>query len=379
MARDATAAGRVRDVVRQAVEKAVGDDVFDLTVEPTGYVSTGLPTVDYAIGRPGIPLGRLTVIRGEPATGKSSLLHAAIAAVQRVGGVAALLETEDALDFTRMRALGVDVDDLVLLHPRCVEQALDAIGALIDTIRSAAVGVPVLIGWDSVAATPTRAELTAEAGAPTMGLHARLLSQALRKYTPRIAREQVALVIVNQTRHRMVSLPYADPTTMIAHLPLSFHATLIFDVRRVGVLRGGRGGGPPTGIEMEVRVAKNKLAPPLRTASVQLDFTRGFDIPRAWLDLALAVGVVERRGSWYRPTDGGPPFQERAWATDVLPRLRDAIAARAFSDTDLGPSALADASGDDADDAVNDVGGDDEADGGVDGGGGVYEPSVAAR
>lgn len=319
----------LNEIIKSALAKKYDDELFAHSFDPTDFISTGVPSIDYVLGRPGIACGRLTTVKGPMGSGKSALVHAMIAQCQRRGGTAVLLETENAVDLGRMSQLGVDVAALepLIFQPSHVEEALNLIGDVILTVREQEPNGLVLVAWDSVAATPTKKEIEGESGDASMGMHARLLSQGLRKYTGLIAKHRIALVLVNQVREKIGGMPFADNSVMIADKPISYHSTTILDVRRTGTIKD-KSAYDPTGISMEVRVQKQKLAPPYRKAEVRLDFgTGGFEVLAAWLDIAVQVEVVTKNGSWY--VYGDQKFQAKTWEkvtqeTDVLDRVRAA-------------------------------------------------------
>lgn len=319
------------EVIRRTLEKKFGD-TLEQTFTPTAYISTGIPTIDYALARPGIACGRVTVIKGNYATGKSSILHTMIADCQRKGGVAVLLETEDAIDLKRMSVLGVDVDKLkpLIFQPGCMEEAINLMGELIELVRDTDEDCPVLIGWDSIASTPTRREVEGEAGLATMGEHSRLIGGMFRKYTGILSKQRVALVLVNQTRSKVATMPmpFADNSTMIAEKPLMYHASVVLDVRRVGTIK--EKGKDATGINLEVYVQKNKLGAPYRTGAVDLDFQQGFLLNDAWMDLGVETGVLKKNGAWL--SYGETKFQAKDWGGLLLknPNLIEEIKGRMY-------------------------------------------------
>lgn len=329
-------------VLKKALLKEYGESIFHHSFKPTGYIPTGIPTLDYALGRPGYACGRVTVIRGDPSTGKSSLLHKAIAETQRLGGTAVLLETEDAIDLDRMAQLGVDIDKLspLIFQPDTVETTLNLMSKVIEVVRQEAPDDLVLIGWDSVAATPTQREIDGEVGDASYGAHSRLISQAMRMLTRKISSHRICVIIVNQSKTKATTMPFQDPTTMIADRPLFFHATALLDVKRTGKEKAK--GEDPTGINMGITVNKNKLAAPYRVADVDLSFTQGFDIPGSWLELGEKVGVLKKNGAWYTWND--QKFQARDWpnilmSTDVVDKIRE-VAFPPFEDTETHPVVL---------------------------------------
>ena len=252
-------------------------------------LSTGALSLDIALGTGGYPRGRLVEVFGPESSGKTTLALHAIAEAQRAGGAAAFLDAEHALDVGYAESLGVDCAALLVSQPDCGEQALEMCDLLVAS------GGIALVVIDSVAALVPRAEIEASMGEPQVGLHARLMSQAMRKLT-RVAHQSESVVFfVNQIRHK-IGVSFGSPETTTGGNALKFFASARLDVRRIGTIRQGE---QATGNRTRVKVVKNKLAPPFRIAEFDILFGQGIDACSDLLDLAVAAGAVEKSGAHY--------------------------------------------------------------------------------
>jgi recombination protein RecA len=251
-------------------------------------IPTGALTLDLALGG-GLPKGRIIEIYGPESSGKTTVALHAIAEVQRNGGVAAFVDAEHALDPVYARALGVDINELLVSQPDTGEMGLEVVDQL---VRSAAVDIVVV---DSVAALVPRAEIEGEMGDAHVGLQARLMSQALRKITGSIGKSQCTVVFLNQLRQK-IGISYGNPETTTGGNALKFYASVRLDIRRIQTLKKGT---EEYGIRAKVKVAKNKVAPPFRIAEFDILFGQGISTLGCLLDLAEQTGVVSRRGAWY--------------------------------------------------------------------------------
>ncbi|GIV80844.1 MAG: DNA recombination/repair protein RecA [Anaerolineae bacterium] len=258
-------------------------------------IPTGSLAVDIALGVGGIPRGRVTEIYGPESSGKTTLCLHTIAEAQKRGGICAFIDMEHALDPAYAARIGVDVDNLYVSQPDTAEQALEIAEAL---VRSGALDVIVL---DSVAALVPRAELEGEMGDSHVGLQARLMSQALRKLAGAIKQSNTCMIFTNQLREK-VGVMFGNPETTTGGRALKFYASVRIDIRRVQAIKAG---GETVGNRTRVRITKNKVAPPFREAEFDLMFNEGISKVGDILDIATELGVIEKRGAFYR-------FQEEA-------------------------------------------------------------------
>ncbi|NJN87427.1 MAG: recombinase RecA [Leptolyngbyaceae cyanobacterium SL_7_1] len=251
-------------------------------------VPTGALTLDLALGG-GLPRGRVIEIYGPESSGKTTLALHAIAEVQKIGGVAAFVDAEHALDPTYSAALGVDIANLLVSQPDTGEAALEIVDQL---VRSNAVDIVVI---DSVAALVPRAEIEGEMGDAHVGLQARLMSQALRKITGSIGKTGCSVVFLNQLRQK-IGISYGNPETTTGGNALKFYASVRLDIRRIQTLKKGN---EEFGIRAKVKVAKNKVAPPFRIAEFDVIFGKGISSLGCIVDMAEETGVLVRKGAWY--------------------------------------------------------------------------------
>ncbi len=285
---------RARDLAITQIEKAYGKgSIMRLgmagTIEPTAAIPTGSLELDCALGIGGVPRGRVIEIFGPESSGKTTLALHIIAEAQQLGGGAAFVDAEHALDPRYARALGVSTDDLLISQPDTGEQALDITEIL---VRSGALDVVVI---DSVAALVPRAEIEGEMGEPTMGLQARLMSQALRKLTAAISKSKTTVVFINQIREK-IGVRFGTPETTSGGRALKFYASVRLDIRRIASIKDG---DKVVGSRTRVKVVKNKIAPPFREAEFDMIFGEGISRTSSLLDLGVAHKVIERSGAWY--------------------------------------------------------------------------------
>ena len=257
--------------------------------ETAEVISTGSISLDVALGVGGFPRGRIVEIYGPEASGKTTLALHAIAEAQKVGGTCAFIDAEHALDPIYARKLGVNIDELLISQPDAGEQALEIADTL---VRSGAVDVLVV---DSVAALVPRAELEGEMGDSHMGLHARLMSQALRKLTGSISRSQTLVIFINQIRMK-IGVMFGNPETTTGGNALKFYASVRLDVRRIGQLKDR---DQVVGNQTRVKVVKNKVAPPFKVVEFDIMYGEGISKTGELIDLGIKANVVEKSGAWF--------------------------------------------------------------------------------
>jgi len=257
-------------------------------------IPTGSLALDQALGVGGIPRGRVTEIYGPEASGKTTLCQHIVAESQRQGGLVAYIDMEHALDPSYAARCGVDIDNLYIAQPDTGEQALEITETL---VRSGAIDVVVV---DSVAALVPRAEIEGDMGEPTMGLQARLMSQALRKLSGAIKQTNTAVVFTNQLRQR-IGVMFGNPETTTGGMALKFYASVRIDVRRIESIKVGQ---EIVGNRVRARVVKNKVAAPFRVAEFEILYNEGISKVGGILDLAVETGLVDKKGSFYLYGEG---------------------------------------------------------------------------
>ncbi|HEY84419.1 MAG TPA: recombinase RecA [Chloroflexi bacterium] len=265
-------------------------DAHNMQVEA---VSSGCLSVDLALGVGGFPKGRVIEVYGPESSGKTTLCQHAIAEVQKVGGMAAFIDVEHALDPAYAARCGIDVDNLYVAQPDTGEQALEITEAL---VRSNAIDIVVV---DSVAALVPRSEIEGEMGDSHMGLQARLMSQALRKLSGAVKQTNTILVFTNQLRQK-IGVMFGNPETTTGGMALRFYASVRVDIRRIQAIKDG---GEVTGNRVRVTIKKNKVAPPFKKAEFDIMYNEGISRTGDVLDLAVEDSLVDKRGSFYSYND----------------------------------------------------------------------------
>jgi recombination protein RecA len=252
-------------------------------------IPTGSLGLDFALGIGGVPRGRVVEIFGPESSGKTTLALHILAEAQRLGGVGAFIDAEHAMDPNYAKALGVDIDNLLVSQPDTGEQALDITETL---VRSGAIDIVVI---DSVAALTPKAEIEGEMGEAHMGLQARLMSQALRKLTGTISKSKTCVVFINQIRMK-IGVMFGNPETTSGGNALKFYASVRLDIRKIASLKDG---SDITGSRTRVRVVKNKVAPPFKEAEFDIIYGKGISRDGEIIDLGAQHGVLEKSGTWY--------------------------------------------------------------------------------
>ncbi len=331
-----TRPARLIDAVVQHMRQAEGADSSIITgdhgARARDYLSTQCLALDLALNMPGIPVGRLTVVRGWESSGKTSLITHLLAETVRRGGIAVLLDAEFAFDEDRAARMGLARNDLLLAQPETMEEAIRLIEKSIKVIREQTPDALATIVWDSVGGTPTKSEIEGEFGdSKAIGAHAKLVSQAMRRIMGQISKENIALVIVNQNKELVETGPFAgsaDSSTMIARRPLQFHASTIIDMRKAQELRVGDKDSPAYGILSRAKITKNKCSNPFGKAEIKVRFDTGFDDDYAHLQAALKLGMIVQKSSWYKMASVDESFHESDFSRILVeqPGLRESIA-----------------------------------------------------
>ena len=273
-----------RQFGKGAIMKLGSSPILDVPVIPTTSLA-----LDKALGIGGLPRGRVIEIYGPESSGKTTLALHAVAQAQKQGGIAAFIDAEHALDTVYARKLGVNCDELLVAQPDTGEQALEITDML---IRSGAIDIIVI---DSVAALVPRAEIEGEMGDSHMGLQARLMSQALRKLTGTISKTHTALIFINQIRMK-IGIVFGNPETTTGGNALKFYASVRIEIRRTNSIKDGE---EVVGNRTKVRIVKNKLAPPFKSAEFDIMYGEGISQTGDLLDIGVDAGVIEKSGSWY--------------------------------------------------------------------------------
>lgn len=308
----------------------LGEAAANMNIET---ISTGILPLDVALGVGGVPRGRIVEVFGPESSGKTTVTLHMVAEAQRTGGIAAFIDAEHALDPVYAKKLGVDIDNLLISQPDTGEQALDIVEAL---VRSGAVDIIVV---DSVAALVPKAEIDGDMGDSIVGMHARLMSRAMRKLTGIISKSKTIAVFINQIREK-VGVMFGSPETTTGGRALKFYSSVRLDVRRGDTLKAG---SDSIGNRTKVRVVKNKVAPPFKLAEFDIMFGEGVSRLACLLDMGVELDIVDKSGAWFS-YDGNRLGQGKEKAKDSLtanPALADEIENKIRTKLTEDPSAAA--------------------------------------
>ena len=310
-----------------AIQKEFGEGAImslgEFTAQNVEGISTGALSLDIALGGKGIPRGRIVEIYGAESSGKTTIALHCIANVQKAGGVAAFIDAEHALDPSWAKKIGVNLEDLLVSQPSYGEEALRIAEML---VKSNAVDLIVI---DSVAALVPKNELNNDIGDSSMGLHARLMSQALRMLNPTLSKTRTCIIFINQIRQK-IGIVYGNPETTTGGLALKFYASVRLEVRKSTMIKDG---DEPVGSECKVKVVKNKIAPPFRTAEIALMHDRGIDLEDDVLKVAVDEEILTKSGAFYSYKEqrlGQGKDNAKAFLRDN-PSIRDAVMAEVLA------------------------------------------------
>lgn len=301
------------DKIEKSYGKGAVMKLGDIVVEPIASISTGSIGLDVALGIGGLPRGRVVEIYGPESSGKTTLALHAIAEAQKAGGIAAFIDAEHAFDRFYAEKLGVDVENLLVSQPDNGEQALEIVESL---IRSGAIDIIVI---DSVAALTPRSEIEGEMGDSKMGLHARLMSQALRKLAGTISKTGSTCVFINQLREK-IGVMFGNPETTTGGNALKFYASVRLDIRKISIVKDK---DTVIGTRVRVKVVKNKVAPPFRQAEFEIMFGHGISKMGEIVDIGVDYDIIKKAGSWF------------SYGDTKLGQGRDAVKSLLFDNPEL--------------------------------------------
>ncbi len=321
------------DTVSSKIEKEFGAihtlDDPDVYCNVRDWISTQCLPLDLILGKGGIPVGRLTEIFGGESSGKTTLLLHLLAETQRRGGIAVMLDTENAMDVDRAKLIGIDTSTLIYDAPDSIEQTLTKAEAIINAIREREKDTLVVIGWDSVAGTPTETELTGDFGKVEVASAARIISKGLRKLTQGIAEHRVALVFVNQIRDK-IGVQWGTKYSTYGGRAIKFHASVRVKLTQVGRMKEK---GVVVGIEVEADVVKNKVRSPFGRTRFPMRFTTGIDGQLSLLDMAVEFKVVKKAGAWYSIKNRKFHRSDFPAMLEKYPKLEEVIRRKAIEES----------------------------------------------
>ncbi len=293
MTKEQTAKMKILEDTIYSIEKTYGKGAImklgDGVIADVDSISTGSIYLDNALGIGGIPRGRIIEIYGPESSGKTTLCLHVIAEAQKLGGIAAFIDAEHAMDLNYAKVLGVDVNNLLLSQPDYGEQALEIVDTL---VRSNALDIIVI---DSVAALVPRSEIEGEMGDAQMGVQARLMSQALRKITGAVSRSKTSVIFTNQLRSK-IGVMFGNPETTTGGNALKFYASVRLDIRRIGAIKSGQ---DIIGNRTKVKVVKNKVAPPFKQVEFDIYYNEGISKTGELIDIGVDRGIIKKGGAWF--------------------------------------------------------------------------------
>jgi len=323
------------DKLDKAYGKGTVMKMSDAAIENIDAISSGSLGLDLALGVSGYPKGRVVEIYGPESSGKTTLALHAIAEAQKAGGIAAFIDAEHAFDRFYAKNLGVDIDNLIISQPDYGEQALEIADNL---VRSGAIDIIVI---DSVAALTPKSEIEGEMGDSKMGLHARLMSQALRKLTASISKTHCTMMFINQLREK-IGVMFGNPETTTGGKALKFYSSIRLEVRRIETM--AKGTDDAIGNKVRVKIVKNKVAPPFRKVELEIIFGKGISALASLLDGALQYDIISKSGSWYsygeerigQGRENAKLFLENN--TDIAAKIEKQVRSLLFPDDSKGSS-----------------------------------------